>query len=102
MSVPDVPCVLILLVSMIIGRPGILAALSEKISEKGMSFENVTTELRMSKGGRREFVIDADCTAVNLLEKGSLNEVIGDISSLKDSLGLDIMDIRVHKVVNQR
>lgn len=102
LTVPGISCVLILLTFAITERPGMLAALSEKVSEKGMSFENVTTELRMSKGGRREFVIDADCTAVNLLEKGSLHEVIGDFSSLKDSLGLDIMDIRVHKVMNPR
>lgn len=83
-------------------RPGMLAAISEKISEKGMSVENMTTELRMSKGGRREFVIDADCTSAHHLEKDSLNGLIGDFSGLKDSLDLDIMDIRVHKVAPAR
>jgi len=79
-------------------RPGMLATISEKICEKGLSIEDITTELRMSKGGRREFVIDADCTTIHHLEKGSLNEMISDFSDLKNSMGLDIMDIRVHKV----
>ena len=74
-----------------------LASLSEKITQRGLSLDNVSTELRMGKGGRRDFVIDADCTTSVTLDPTNLQEVVSDLSSLKDSMHLDVMDVRVHR-----
>jgi glycine cleavage system regulatory protein len=35
-------------------RPGMLAAVSEKVASKGMSIEDITTKLRISSSGQRE------------------------------------------------
>lgn len=82
-------------------RPGMLASISEKICEKGMSIENITTEIRMGKNGRRDFVVKADCTSTdNVLALGdsreALQQMIDDLTELKPKLALDVLDIRVH------
>ena len=77
-------------------RPGMLASISERISSKGLSIENVVTELRMGKGGRRNFCVNVDCTSTSLADKENLHTLVQDLSTLKTELGLDILDIRVH------
>jgi glycine cleavage system regulatory protein len=77
-------------------RPGMLAAVSDKIASKGMSFEDITTTLRVSRMGQREFVIDALVSSPTLLEKENLDLCIEDLSSLKEDLELSHFDIRVH------
>jgi glycine cleavage system regulatory protein len=73
-----------------------LAAVAEKIASKGMSIEDITTELRVSGRGQREFVIDALVSSPTLLEKDNLDLCIEDFSSLKEDLELSHFDIRVH------
>lgn len=73
-----------------------LAAVSEKIASQGMSIEDVTTTLRVSKSGEREFVIDALVSSPTLLDRVDLDHVIHDISGLKEELSLSHFDIRVH------
>ena len=71
-----------------------LAGIAEKISGKGMSLENVETQLRMH-GGRREFVVDAYVSSKKISDRDNLLEIIKDISTIKEDLGLDTLDIRV-------
>lgn len=78
-----------------IDRPGMLAAISSKVSEENLSVENITTEIRM-KGNKREFVIDCDCSASHALEQKEVDALFEDFSLLKDKLGFDVVDVRVH------
>jgi hypothetical protein len=73
-----------------------LAAISDMISSKGLSIENVVTELRMGKGGRRDFCVNVDCTSTSLSDKDNITGLVRDLSTLKGTLGLDILDIRIH------
>jgi len=75
--------------------PGMLAAVSNKVCEENLSVENITTELRMI-GGKREFVINCDCTASHALTKDEVNALFKDFSVLKEELGFDVIDVRVH------
>jgi len=75
--------------------PGMLAAISNKVSEENLSVENITTELRMI-GGQREFVINCDCTATHALTKEEVDALFKDFSVLKEELGFDVIDVRVH------
>lgn len=79
-------------------RPGMLAAIAEKIAEEGMSVENISTEVVMLRNGRREFVITAECTTTMPWDKDHIRELTHEFSKLKDSLDLDIVDVRVHSV----
>jgi hypothetical protein len=72
-----------------------LAAIAGKLSEVNMSVENLTTELRTGKGGRRDFVIDAECVSSYKLNKDDLNQLFHDFSVLKEELGFDVLDVRV-------
>jgi len=76
-------------------RPGMLAAITEKLTEQGLTLENVTTELKMRKNGRRDFVIIADCSSPASWDKSHLNDLVEDFTVLKRELDMDIMDIRV-------
>lgn len=77
-------------------RPGMLAAIAAKITEEGMSVENISTEVVMRHNGRRDFVITAECTTTMTWDKDHIRELDKEFSSLKDSLCLDVVDIRVH------
>ncbi|KAL3931205.1 MAG: hypothetical protein SGBAC_011417 [Bacillariaceae sp.] len=79
-----------------IDRPGMLAAVSDKVASKGMSIEDITTKLRISKSGEREFVIDALVSSKTLPDRADLDHVIHDISSLQNDLLLTHFDVRVH------
>lgn len=72
-----------------------LAAIAGKLSEVNISVENLTTELRIGKGGRREFVIDAECVSSQKLNKDDLNNLFHNFSLLKEELGFDVLDVRV-------
>lgn len=77
-------------------KPGMLATISEEIRERGMSIDNVSTELRMGKDGDRNFVITVDCTTSTSMDKSHLQQLVHDFSGLKDDLSLDVVDVRVH------
>jgi glycine cleavage system regulatory protein len=84
-------------------RPGMLAAVSSKVSEANLSVENITTELVMNNNeakGRRDFVINCDCTATKKLEKEKLLELFEDFAVLKEEQDFDVVDIRVHVADN--
>lgn len=75
-------------------KPGMLAAVAEKIAGKDMSIENVETKLRMH-GDQREFVVDASVSSKKPSDRDNLVELIKDISQIKEDLGLDVLNIRV-------
>jgi len=76
-------------------KPGMLAAISKKISEENLSVDNITTDLRMNNG-KREFVINWDCSASHALNKDEVNALFNDFSDLKTEVGFDVVDVRVH------
>lgn len=79
-------------------RPGILAKVAEQLATLGMSVENLTTELRQGKSGRRDFVVNADVITSQIMEEEELKEVINDIQKLKSTLNLDVLDVRVQRI----
>lgn len=77
-------------------RPGILANVTDRIAKKGMSLEDVSTSIRLSKTGEREFVIDVLASSPNIKDKENLDQYVADIASMEEDLDLHTMDIRVH------
>ena len=77
-------------------RPGILADVTNRIAEKGMSLEDVSTSIRLSKTGQREFVIDVSASSPNIKDKENLDQYVADITSMEKDLQLSHLDIRVH------
>ena len=77
-------------------RPGILADVTSRIAKKGMSLEDVSTSIRLSNTGQREFVIDVLASSPNIKDKENLDQYVADISSMEEDLQLKHMDIRVH------
>ena len=75
-----------------------LALISEKISGKGLAIESIDTDLRLSKDGRREFVVDADFISTVAIDHDHLKEIVDEMSALKEPLSLDVLDVRVHKL----
>ena len=83
-------------------RPGMLALISEQISQKGLAIEEVGTDLRLNKNGRRDFVVDANITSPIELDQEHLKEIVDDLGRLKDSLSLDVVDVRIHRQKTQQ
>ena len=81
---------------MICHRPGILADVTKRIATKGMSLEDVSTSIRLSTTGQREFVIDVLASSPNMKDKENLDQYIADITSMEADLQLSHIDIRVH------
>lgn len=77
-------------------RPGILADVTSLIARKGMSLEDVSTSIRLSSAGKREFVIDVLASSPNIKDKENIDQYVADISSMEKELRLSHMDIRVH------
>mmetsp|Transcript_14697 Transcript_14697/g.40884 ORF Transcript_14697/g.40884 Transcript_14697/m.40884 type:complete len:439 (-) Transcript_14697:1831-3147(-) len=77
-------------------RPGILADVTKWIARKGMSLNDVSTSIRLSSTGQREFVIDVLASSPNIKDKENLDQYIADFSSMEQDLQLSHMDIRVH------
>ena len=77
-------------------KPGMLAAVASQVSEANLSVENMTTELKFNSSGRRDFVINCDCSASVKLEKDDLNSLFREFKVLKEDLSFDIVDIRVY------
>lgn len=84
------------LISYLNNRPGMVAKVAEKMAAKGMSVEEMTTELRINSAGEREFIIDALVSSPNLADSENLEACITDISTLKSDLNLVQFDVRVH------
>jgi glycine cleavage system regulatory protein len=73
-----------------------VAKVAEKMADKGMSIEEMTTELRINKAGEREFIINALVSSPNLADSENLEACIADISTLKTDLKLIRFDVHVH------
>ena len=73
-----------------------VALVAEKIAQKGMSIEDMTTTLRIGHEGKREFVIDTRVSSPNLADVENLDTCIADLSTIETDLGLSHFDVRVH------
>ena len=63
-----------------------------------MNVENLSTELRRGKNGRRDFVVNADAIMCQILQEKELKQIIDDIQKLKLILNLDVLDIRIKRM----
>lgn len=79
-------------------KVGMLASIAENLNRKDLAIENIVTELRQGKNGRRDFVVNTDVTTTLDMNEGDLGHLLNEIESLKSTLGLDVLDIRVHKM----
>jgi hypothetical protein len=75
-----------------------LASISESLLEHGLSVENVTTELQIGKHQGTDFVVQADCISTKHMTHDELLSLVGELSEMKQELGLDVVDIRVHRM----
>ena len=78
-----------------------LASISESIRDHGLSVENVSTELQTSKVHGVDFVVQADCVATRFMTHDEILSLVGELGNLKQELGLDVVDIRVHRLDHQ-
>jgi len=79
-------------------KPGMLARVAQYLSDHQISVENLTTELRLTADGtRRQFVITAECVGKERVEGIALEEMLKELSDIKQELKLDVLDIRVHR-----
>ena len=75
-----------------------LAAISQALYDRGLSIENITTDVVRRHGGRTDFIINADCTITQYMEQEELQALTEELSHLKQELGLDVADIRVQRL----
>jgi len=80
-------------------KRGMLAAISEKLTEEGLSLENVTTQLQDGADGRRDFIVEAECVTSTHMDQDRLVAMSTSLGSLKEELGLDLVDVRVQRFV---
>ena len=85
-----------------IDRPKMLAIFSEALAERGLSIENITTDIALGKDGRREFHINADCVVTSYMDQDELYAVVSDLNHLKEKLNLDVVDVRVQRLAPGR
>jgi len=77
-------------------RPGMLANIAEMIAHRGMSVEDITTELRMGKDNRRDFVVNAEVITTEKMDEKDFDSLLAEFQILKDEMNLSVVDIRVH------
>ena len=75
-----------------------LAILSKKLADENLSIENISTELRVGKHGRRDFVVDCDCVTNDFMTKTKRDDVVRQLRGLKSEMTLDVLDIRMLKI----
>jgi hypothetical protein len=75
-----------------------LAAISESLCDHGLSIENITTELQTSKVHGIDFVVQADCVSCRSMSHDEIMSLVGELSEMKQTLGLDVVDVRVHRL----
>lgn len=84
-------------------RPGMLASIAESLAGAGLSIESITTELqRHGHSERVDFVVNADCVTAKHMDQEHILHMVSDLESLKETLELDIVDIRVQRLVPNR
>jgi cell division ATPase FtsA len=77
-----------------------LASISESLRDHGLSLDNVTTELQTSKVHGVDFVVQADCVSTKYMTQDEIMNLIHELSQMKQELGLDIIDVRVHRLTH--
>jgi len=77
-------------------KPGMLAAISTRLSDEGLSVEHLTTELEVVNE-KRKFVVNAACTTSLDHTADEIQTLRHSIGSLSQELKLDVMDIVIHR-----
>jgi len=77
-------------------RPGMVALVAEKAAEKGMTIDSMSTSIRIGKNGKREFVIDAMVSSSDMAHRSNIDQIVSDLSTIKQDLNLSHFDIFVH------
>jgi len=78
-----------------------LASIAESLVAAGLSVENIHTSLQRRKGGRIDFVCEADCVATSYMDHEDIQDMVHNLSLLKKRHNLDICDIRVQRFVGR-
>jgi ACT domain-containing protein len=86
----------------IASRPGMLAAISESLADKGLSIESIETDVQVGKNNGHNFIVNADCIATSYMDQDSVQAMVTDLGSLKEQLDLDIVDVRVQRLVKKQ
>ncbi len=73
-----------------------LALTAELIASRGMSIEDITTEIRRGENDRRDFVVNAEVVTTERMDKEHLDSLYAEFEDLKRQLNLSVVDIRVH------
>jgi len=77
-----------------------LADIAKSLASAGLSVENISTDLqRRGKTGQIDFVVTADCVTTTHMEKQELDDMVHDLESLRTTLELDVVDIRVQRLL---
>jgi len=76
-------------------RPGMLADITEKIAQRSMSIEDISTEIRRGRNGHRDFVVTAEVVTSIKMEQENLDSLVAEFQVLKEELNLSVVDIRV-------
>lgn len=83
-------------------RPALLARLSSALATRGLSIENISTDVTRGKDDRRDFNVSADCVVTSYLDQEQIQAMVDELTKLKEELDLDVMDIRVQRLVRDR
>lgn len=82
---------------MFLDKVGLLATLSTNLANRNLSIENISTELRVGKNGRRDFVVNCDCVTNDIMTQGKRDVIVRELRGLRTEMSLDILDIRILK-----
>jgi galactitol-specific phosphotransferase system IIB component len=80
-----------------------LASISESLADQGLSIENLVTDVQSSAKNKEghDFVVHADCITSSYMDQESLQAMVTDLGHLKEALDLDVVDVRIQRLVNK-
>jgi len=73
-----------------------LAMLTERIALRGLSIENIDTNLRVGSNGEKQFVINVECTSSEDME--DRNAWLEEFKLWKKELNVGILDVSIYKL----
>lgn len=75
-----------------------LASISESIANADLSIENVHTAIRKGVSGGREFVAEIDCVSTSYMSQEAIQQMIHNLSALKEEHNLSVCDVRLQRL----
>lgn len=80
-----------------------LASISESLADQGLSVESLVTDVQQSKhNDTPDFVVNVDCITSAHMDQDALKDMVADLGALKTTLDLDLVDVRVQRMVQQQ